>query len=75
MQYDETDLTRRATAAWFRAGNTAQPNASDSGTLEIEGRVYVVLRNVEGPLAVYRLTGQGKLRSLRRWPAEIKAEA
>lgn len=68
------DLIRRAIAAWYRSGNTEQPG--DTSAVEtIEGLEYVVLRNVKGPLAVYRLTNQGRLRSLRRWPAEIKAEA
>ncbi|MCE9665958.1 hypothetical protein LY622_21235 [Halomonas sp. M5N1S17] len=72
MQYDSNDLTRRAMAAHFRAGNRDQPG-NDSDVMEIEGRVYVVLRNVNGILNVYRLTSQGKLRVLRRWPPEMKS--
>jgi len=69
------ELTRRAIAAHYRVGNPGQPGEK-SGTRDIEGRCYVVLRDEESKvLAVYRLTGQGKLRVLRRWPAEIKAEA
>lgn len=66
------ELVRRAMAAYFRAGNTEQPGESSSEVRDIEGRHYVVLRNVNGVLAVYRLTNQGKLRVLRRWPKEIK---
>ncbi|MCA1807640.1 MAG: hypothetical protein LC687_07315 [Actinobacteria bacterium] len=75
MQYDEPDLLRRAMAAYYRAGGRDQPSDAESNVAEIEGRVYVVLRNVSGPLAVYRLTSQDKIRVLRRWPAEFKAEA
>ena len=74
MKYDSEDLIRRAMAAHFRAGHRDQPG-DESNVMEIEGRVYVVLRNVNGVLNVYRLTSQGRLRGLRRWPAEIKAEA
>jgi len=73
--YDESELVRRAIAAHYRAGNRDQPSEGVSGVVEIEGRVYVVLRNVNGPINVYRLTSQDKLRVLRRWPAEIKSEA
>jgi len=75
MQYDSADLVRRAMAAYFRAGGRDQPSDAESGVEEIDGRVYVVLRNTSGPLAVYRLTSQERLRVLRRWPAEIKAQA
>lgn len=72
MQYDPFDLLRRATAAWFRYGGMDQPNQGLSEVEEIEDRVYVVLRNINGILAVYRLTSQNKLRKLRRWPAQFE---
>jgi len=75
MEYDETDLIYRAISAHLRVGHRDQPSDSDSTVEEIEGRVYVVLRNVGGILNVYRLTSQGKLRALRRWPAEFKVES
>lgn len=65
------ELIRRAMAAYFRAGNTGQPGQG-SEVRDIEGRRYAVLRDADGVLAVYRLTSQGKLRVLRRWPREVK---
>ena len=32
---------------------------------------YVVLRNVNGILSVYRVRNDGKLKGLRRWPAAL----
>lgn len=33
---------------------------------------YVVLENVSGILAVYRVRNDGKLKGLRRWPAQLE---
>lgn len=71
MQYDSDDLLRRAMAAHFRSGATEQPS-DDSSVEEVDGLVYVVLRNVNAVLNIYRLTNQGKLRALRRWPVALK---
>lgn len=65
---DKTDIMRRAMAAWFRGGETAQPSATASGLVEHETLNYVVLRNVRGLLAVYRVTNAGQLKRLKRWP-------
>jgi hypothetical protein len=36
------------------------------------GLQYVILRNVDGVLAVYRVrTDNGLLRRMKRWPAEL----
>jgi hypothetical protein len=55
------DVVRRAFAAYFRTGGTEQP-ANTSAEVEHEGKRYVVLGNINGILAVYRviprLTGQ-----------------
>jgi hypothetical protein len=61
----------RALSAYFRSsGQTAsQPQAPE--TLEHEGRQYVVLSNVNGILAVYRIKPDGFLKGLKRWPKEI----
>jgi hypothetical protein len=70
------DLTRRAFAAYFRSQNDGgytivdQP-ANTSGPVEHEGKTYVVLENVRGTLAVYRVRTSGQLKRLRRWPAEV----
>lgn len=63
-------FTRRAFAAWFRSGGTDQPGAG-SGVVDHEDKHYVVLRNVNGVLAVYRIRTSGQLKRLRRWPAEV----
>jgi hypothetical protein len=66
------DLTSRAFAAYFRSesGIVDQP-ANDSGPAEWAGKQYVVLRNVNGVLAVYRVRNSGALKRLRRWPSAL----
>ena len=64
-------LTYRAFGAYFRSGGVAQP-ANDSGPITDTGREYVVLRNVNGILAVYRVRTSGALRRLRRWPQALE---
>jgi hypothetical protein len=64
----DDDLTRRALAAYYRAGGTAQP-ANASGVVVHDGRLYVQLVNVNGTLAVYRVRNDGQLKRLKRWPA------
>jgi hypothetical protein len=66
------DVVSRAFAAYFRAGGQLQPAASSSGEREHQGKRYVVLKNVSGVLAVYRVRPDGVLKGLRRWPAEIE---
>ena len=67
----EREYFNRAMAAWFRAGNTDQPSSYSSGMEEVKGLNYVVLRNVNGILAVYRIKPDGFLRRMRRWPKEL----
>jgi hypothetical protein len=69
----DDELLRRAMAGYFRAGNNAQPASATSGVETVDGRTYVVLRNVSGILAVYRFRGTGLLRKLKRWPSELEA--
>ena len=71
LQRDEDELLRAAYAAWFRSGGSDQPNASKSGVEEVDGRWYVVLRNVNGIMAVYRERTDGVLKHLKRWPKEL----
>jgi len=66
----EEKLLSRALAAWFRSGAIDQP-ANTSCVTHHEGRWYVVLQNVRGTMAVYRLKNDGVLRQLRRWPVEV----
>ncbi|MHB1740536.1 MAG: hypothetical protein ACYCXA_13890 [Actinomycetes bacterium] len=70
---DESDLRRRAMAAYFRTGqgSTLDQPAHGGDVVEHEGRLYVVLSNVRGTLAVYRVRNDGMLRAMRRPPHEI----
>ena len=75
---NETDLTRRATAAYYRKGSgqdgqVMQP--SPAMLREHKGLHYVVLKNVRGVLAVYRVrivNGEAVLKGLKRWPSELE---
>ena len=66
----DANFLSRAMAAYFRSGADIQP-ASDSGVVAHEGRLYVVLRNVNRVLAVYRIRNDGMLKRLIRWPDAI----
>ena len=71
------DLTRRAFVAYFRTGGTDQPSSA-SGEVEHDGLRYVVLHNVNGVLAVYRVfdkAGVATLRKMHRWPAALSGFA
>ena len=75
----EGDYYNRAMAAYFRAPSLAlelrpQPNQTLSGEYEVNGKHYVLLANVNGVLAVYRIKPDGFLRRLRRWPRELEDE-
>ncbi len=67
---DEQDVTRRAFAAYFQSGGIDKP-ANSSGVVEYNGKAYVVLENVNGILAVYRIRNDGMLKRLRRWPTDL----
>jgi len=69
-QVDDLAMTTRAMAAWFRSGVSIQP-ANTSGVREYGGKKYVVLENINGILAVYRIKVDGFLKRLKRWPKEI----
>jgi hypothetical protein len=65
-------IESRALAAYWRAGATEQP--TDPTLVTVDGLDYVTLSNVNGILAVYRVTtvqGEPKLKRLRRWPRAI----
>lgn len=64
------ELTRRAFAAYFRTGGTEQPGKA-SGVVDRNGKLYVVLHNARGVLAVYRVRNDGMLRRMRRWPSDL----
>ncbi len=74
-------LIRRAFAAYYRSGHsdgltdTEITIPSNSSYLcEFDGKQYVVLNNINGVLAVYRVRNNGVLKGLRRWPAEIEVK-
>ena len=78
MSKEDNGLKARAMAAYFRsAGEGAlQPTAPE--IREHEGLKYVVLENVNGILAVYRIrtvNGAPVLKGLKRWPKEVAAAA
>ncbi len=68
------DPLARAFAAYFRSegAHAAQP-ANTSDVVELDRKEYVVLRNVTGVLAVYRIRTSGVLKRLVRWPSELEA--
>jgi hypothetical protein len=70
--FDNDDVTRRAFAAYFRSGGTDQP-ANDSGVEKVNGKFYVVLSNVRGILAVYRVSNNGSLKRLKRHPKALNS--
>jgi hypothetical protein len=64
-QYDEQRLFRNATTAYLkRFGFNANQPASDSGVEVIDGRDCFVLRNVNGPFAIYHIVDGERLRFL-----------
>ena len=64
------DLVGRAITAWFRSGADDQPS-NTSWVETYGGRNYVVLENVSGVLAVYRVRPDGRLRRMLRAPAAL----
>jgi hypothetical protein len=75
MDTFKSDPVSRAFAAYFRSCTAYSPDQPDgaSGIVEHEGKEYVVLHNVNGILAVYRIQNNGRLKGLRRWPAALEA--
>lgn len=72
-------LINRAFAAYYRnlhrEGFTDQQiniPANDSHRCEHDGKEYVVLHNIRGVLAVYRVRNDGILKGLKRWPKAIE---
>jgi len=70
----EPGMEARAMAAYFRTykkdGSTPlQPTRPDA--VECNGKVYIILHNVNGLLSVYRWTNHGQLRRMKRPPKPI----
>jgi hypothetical protein len=75
MRSFEQDIEQRAFAAYFRfTENALQPSRNLSGEETVNGKRYVVLRNTNGILAVYRVKPDGALKGLKRWPAALDAD-
>jgi hypothetical protein len=68
---DDERYLQRAFAAWFRSGGMDQP-ANTSEVRTYKRKHYVVLENVRGVMAVYRIKNDGMLRRMRRWPPAIE---
>lgn len=70
-------LKARALSAYFRAsdGKVVQPSGNGD-VIEVGGLWFIVLTNMNGILAVYRIrevNGQPVLKGLKRWPKDIDA--
>lgn len=74
MTASTKDLENRALIAYMRktaklGGSIIQPSRPQVTT--IGDKKYVLLTNVNGILAVYRVRQDGKLKGLVRWPKEF----
>lgn len=73
MSTAPNDLTTRAIAFHLRKPGALQPAADLSGPATAGGFDYIVLRNLGGVLAVYRvMTHSRTLKRLRRWPKAVE---
>lgn len=78
MKLDEKNLCNRALAAYYRSVGAAALQPSEPEVREHKGLRYVVLENVNGTLAVYRIrivNGEPVLKGLKRWPKEVAPAA
>lgn len=67
------ELLPRAIAAHLREPGAQQPAADLSGPAKAGAHNYIVLRNLGGVLAVFRvLPHSGALKRLKRWPKEVQ---
>jgi hypothetical protein len=71
--YFDDDLIQRPYRAYSRRNPQADLPPNSSTVESHAGRDYVVLRNVSGILAVYRIRNDESLRPLTRWPAALEA--
>ena len=67
----ENSLCNRAMAAYFRSSAGHVPVQPHCVEVCVNSRAYVVLNNVNGTLAVYRVRTDGVLKRLVRWPGEL----
>lgn len=70
---DLRQFTERAIVLYMRKPGAAQPAADLSGPATAGGFDYIVLRNLGGVLAVFRvMTHSRVLKRLRRWPKVVE---
>lgn len=69
MSNNDFDPFDAAMADFLSTAGAPQPS-SESASETVGGRDYVVLRNLNGILAVYRVLPNG-IKRLQRWPKEI----
>jgi hypothetical protein len=69
----DDNLCRRAVAAYYRTATDTMVDQPAGGgdVVEHQDKTYVVLSNVRGTLAVYRVRADGILKRLKRWPAAV----
>jgi len=74
------DLHSRAMAAYFRSASGTGGTVSQPGQIEdvtVNGLRYIVLANVKGILAVYRVrivNDEPMLKGLKRWPKDLDVQ-
>ncbi|OUM01644.1 hypothetical protein [Variovorax sp. JS1663] len=68
----EERLLRWATADYLSTAEVPQQPSDTSGLETVKGREYVVLRNINGILAVYHVRSDGTISELLTWPRELK---
>ena len=71
----DDELRARAVTAYYRdarrAGREPDVPAGGGNVVEHDGKRYVMLANVNGTLAMYRVRRDGVLKRLRRWTPGI----
>lgn len=73
MRADLLHLTQHAIALYTRKFGAQQPAADLSGPATAGGFDYIVLRNIGGVLAVFRVMAHSHtLKRLRRWPKAVE---
>jgi hypothetical protein len=71
----DEELLTRAMHAFFVAsrknGLVFDQPSNSSDVQQFAGKRYVILQNVNGVLAIYRVRNDGMLKRLKRWPDNL----